>query len=205
MNFSFLEHKEQGFSLTELIVSVALGSIVTLGVLSFSGDTIRFKSEFDGRLQMLDDARRVVRPMADEIRQAQDSSVGDYAIGQVATNTLVIFSDVIDNGYREKIRYFVEDKKLKRGVITPEGLPLSYLQEEKISTLMDNVEGLIFRYYDQSFVGSPAQGALLHPFPTSDVRMIEIEVIIDDDVNKEPNPLGQISMFAQLRNLKNFE
>jgi len=195
---------QKGLTTTELIIAVALGAVVTLGVATFANDTVRFQDEFQGRFQMLDDVRRVIRPMVDEIRQVQDSSVGDYAIDEVSSTTLTIFSDVIDNGYRERIRYFVEGGQLKRGVIVPDGVPLSYdAGDEEVNILMDNVTELAFRYYDQSFTGT--ESALLHPFPVSDVRLIEVQVTVDDDANRAPNPLGQVSMYAQLRNLKNDE
>ncbi len=194
---------KHGLTLVELVLAVAIGSLITLAIYNFAGNTIRYQDEFKGRLAMLDDVRQVLRPMASELRQMQDSSVGGYAIELVASDTIVFFSDILANNYRERVRYFLEEGSLKKGVVTPTGNPLAYdLNNEVVTTLMKNVTNVTFRYYDESYSGATGQGALVHPFPAIDVRMVEIDVSIDDDANVLPNPLGQVSAFAQLRNLK---
>lgn len=199
----FRNIKKSGLTLVELVLVVGIGSLVALAIYNFAGNTIRYQDEFRGRLSMLDDVRQVLRPMTSEIRQMQDSSVGGYALELVASDTLVFFSDILPNDYRERVRYFLEDDELKKGVVIPSGNPLAYdLSTEIVTTLMKNVINVTFRYYDESYSGAIGQGALIHPFPAIDVRMVEVEVSIDDDVKVLPNPLGQISAFAQLRNLK---
>lgn len=198
----FLFRKQSGVSLVELVIVVGVGSLLTLAIFQFAGNTLQYRNEFGGRLQLLDDVRQIMRPMSGVIRQAQDSSVGDYAIEEAASTTLTVFSDIIDNGYRERVRYFLENGELKRGVTVPSGQPLEYdIANEEIETLMRNVINMTLLYYNEDYRG--ATSALIHPFPVSDIRMVEVIVSIDDDPNRDPNPLGEVSMFVQLRNLKN--
>ena len=198
----FLFRKQSGVSLVELVVVVGVGSLLTLAIFQFAGDTVRYRNEFGGRLQLLDDVRQIMRPMSGVIRQSQDSSVGDYAIEEAASTTLTVFSDIIENGYRERVRYYLEDGELRRGVTVPSGQPLEYdLADEDVEILMRNVSNLTLLYYNEDYRGTTS--ALVHPFPVSDIRMVEVVVAIDDDPNRTPNPLGEVSMFVQLRNLKN--
>ena len=198
---SYRKRSQRAFTLVELLVVLGVGSLVALAIYQFAFVTVSSGDEFQGRLELLDDTRKILRPMAGVIRQAQDSSVGGYAIQSVATDTLTVFSDIIDNGYRERVRFYLEGDELKRAVLTPSGQPLVYDPVNEVEeVLMRNVSSLLFRYYDQAYRG--VGSALMHPFPTSDVRMIEVVVAIDDDPRREPNPLGEVSMFVQLRNLK---
>ena len=195
---------QQGITLVELLVVLAVGSFVALAIYQFAFTTLSSGDDFQGRLELLNDTRKILRPMAGVIRQAQDSSVGGYAIQAVATDTLTVFSDIIDNGYRERVRFYLDGDELKRAVLTPSGQPLTYDPVDEVEeVLMRNVTDLLFRYYDQAYRGTGS--ALIHPFPTSDVRMVEVVVTIDDDPSQEPNPLGEVNMFVQLRNLKEEE
>lgn len=196
------ENNQRGVTLVEILVVTTIGLLLMLGIYQFAANTLQYRNEFGGRLQLLDDVRQIMKPMAGVIRQAQDSSVGDYAIEEAASTTLTVFSDIIDNPYRERVRYFVEDSELKRGVLTPSGQPLVYDEaDEEIEVLMRNISSVTFLYYGEDYRGTSS--ALIHPFPVSDVRMVEVVITIDDDPNREPNPLGEVSMFVQLRNLKN--
>jgi prepilin-type N-terminal cleavage/methylation domain-containing protein len=195
-------NKQRGVTLVEILVVTGIGLLLMLGIYQFAANTLQYRNEFGGRLQLLDDVRQIMRPMASVIRQAQDSSVGDYAIEEAASTTLTVYSDIIDNPYRERVRYFVEEAELKRGVLTPSGQPLVYDEaDEEIEVLMRNISNVTFLYYGEEYRGTTS--ALIHPFPVSDVRMVEVIITIDDDPNREPNPLGEVSMFVQLRNLKN--
>lgn len=195
-------YKKQGLTLVELVISVTIGLFIMLGIFNFARNTVKYQDDFSGRLTMLDELRKVITPMSTEIRQMQDSSVGAYALALAGQSQLVFYSDVIPNGYRERIRYWLDGDLLKKGITVPSGVPLIYdFTDEEEEVLVRNVTSLTFRYYNESYRGE-GDAYLLEPFPTSDVRMIEIEISIDDNDKLPPNPLGTVSTFVQLRNLK---
>lgn len=193
---------KRGVTLVELTIAVGIGSLLLLGIFGFARNVVLYQDEFKGRLVLLDDVREILTSMAAEIRQTQDSSHGAYALEIVDENELAFYSDITSDGYRERVRYFIEDNQLKKGVIAPSGSPIAYNDSEDVEVLMRNVESVVFAYYDESYSGEEGSYPLVAPFPPLDVRMISVSITIDDDPNREPNPLGTVEVFAQLRNLK---
>jgi prepilin-type N-terminal cleavage/methylation domain-containing protein len=193
----------KGFTLIELLVTLAVIGIVVTIVGRFSGDTFYFSNIFSHSLNTSDQARRILRPMADEIRSISPSSAGAYPIEQAASNAFVFFSDIDNDGLKERVRYYVSGTLLKKGIIKPTGNNFIYDPSSEIIT--DVVEGVqngtspIFEYYDTNYDGTT--NPLVQPVIISTIRLVKVTFIIDEDVNRTPGPMTVMTQIS-MRNLK---
>lgn len=197
--------KQKGFSLIEIVIVMAILSLFIVLVADFQSKVFVFNRIFQGGNFVGKDALNVVKSMATEIRAMNRSSNGAFPIESASTSSLVFFTDINNDGDQERIRYYLSDTTLKRGVIEPVGNPTSYPQaSETTSILMSNVRNTatssIFTYYTSSFDGS-ATSSLPIPVPILNVRHIVINVILDADPSKPLVPFYATTQVS-LRNLK---
>jgi len=108
-----------GFTLPEIIVTTAIFTVILGAVSLFARDIFYYNTVFSSGLASYDDARKILRPIASEIRSAAQSSSGSYNIESANSTSFVFFSDVNADGKKERIRYFLSGTTLRRGVIMP--------------------------------------------------------------------------------------
>lgn len=197
--------KQRGFSLAEIVVVLGILAIFVVLVANFQTKIFQLNRIFQGGAYEQTDATNVIKSMASDIRSMSSSSGGAYPIDQASTSTLSFYNDVDDDGVKEKIRYYLSGTTLKKGVIEPTGSPLTYNPASEVSsTLISGVRNgtstPIFSYYDTNYSGS-ATSSLPLPINVIKVRLVYINVVVDNDPNQ---PLAPISVTTQvsLRNLK---
>jgi hypothetical protein len=105
---------------------------------------------------------------------------------------------------KEQVRYFLQGRDFKKGVIKPTGSPLVYNQGvEQITTLVKDVSNAtstpIFEYFDSSYTGTSSP--LATPVQVTKVRLVRINIKIEKDPNRAPAPITVTSQVF-LRNLK---
>jgi len=131
------------------------------------------------------------------------SSLGSYPIEIAADNTLVFFTDINDDGLKERVRYFVQGTTLKKGVISPTGSPLAYVSaNETFTELVHNLRNgstPVFTYYDTNYNGTTSP--LTQPVDISFIRLIKVNMIVDVDPNRSPVPVTVTTQIS-VRNLK---
>ena len=192
--------KGGGFTLIETLIGVAI-FVLILGVLAnFSKSIWTSNSFIMAELQGTNAGRTALKTMVAEIRTASSGNNGAYAIGIATSTSLTFYSDIYDDGLKEKIRYFLNGTTLQRGVIKPTGSPLGYTGSEIITTLVSNVtNSSFFSYYDKNYDGATA--ALATPVDISAVRLIKITITTDVNPIQAPSPIT-FSTQVMLRNLK---
>ena len=197
----------KGFTLLETVLSLGLMAIISVLVLSFQSKIFSFSPLLQTSLDSQNDARKAFRTMTKEIRTATYSNTGAYIIAQANTSTLTIYSDVDSDNIRERIRYYLENKTLKRALMEPKAssTPITYDNPETVMALVKNVTNTstpIFSYYTTNYDGTTSSLALTYPLNTSNIRLIKInlEIVVSDNKgNKIPSSIGtQVS----IRNLK---
>lgn len=196
--------KTSGFTLIEILVSVGILVVIVLAVGSFQGDVFFIGNSVKDNLNSQIDARNVLRKLIAELRSVSPSSLGAYPIASAGTSTLIFYSNIDADAYKERVRYFLQEKSLKRGVIKPSGSPLVYdTGSESVSNVIQDVANStstpIFEYFDKNFTGTSTP--LADPVNIPDVRLIRVTVIIDKDTNRAPGPFTATSQ-GMLRNLK---
>jgi prepilin-type N-terminal cleavage/methylation domain-containing protein len=194
---------KKGLTLIEVLVAMAIFTLIMGAITLFARDLFKYNSIFTGGLTAYDEARKVFQPIASEIRSASSSSLGAYPIETAEDTNFVFFTDINNDGLKEKIRYYLSGSTLMRGVIIPSGNPLQYLSAtETISEVVHSVSNgsnPIFTYFDSTYNGSTLP--LVQPVSVQNVRLIKITFMIDTDPNRPPSPVT-VSTQISIRNLK---
>ncbi len=195
---------ESGFTLVETLITLIIFLIVLVGTLNLYNDTINTNNALTGNLNAQLEIREAFRSMLSYIRSASPSAAGAYTIDTASSTYFAFYSDIDNDGIKEKVRYFLSGNTLKMGVIKPTGNPPVYVAaNEKISALISDVANPvatpIFSYFDSSYNGSTA--ALPVPINIPAVRLIKINVLIDHDPTKPPVAIS-FSTQVSIRNLK---
>jgi len=205
MNFKFQisNTKYRGFSLVEIIVAVAIAAAIFLAIFNFGQDIFSFNSNAQKNLSAQSDARRVLKTITKELRSASPGSLGSYPIVLASSTAVTFFSNIDSDNYKEQVRYFLQGKELKKGVIKPSGSPLSYNPANEAVTILvrdlNNGATPIFDYYDSSYTGTSTP--LSQPVQVTKVRLVRVILKIEKDPNKSLGPVVVTSQVF-LRNLK---
>lgn len=197
-------NRKKGFTFVETIIGVSIFLLISLLISSFARDIFSLNYVLQGNLNAEIDSRHVVKIIVTELREAGPSALGAYAIASATPSNLIFYSDVDNNGIREKVRYFISGTNLKRGVVTPTGSPLVYDDtQEKLSTIISGFVSSstlpLFQYYPSSYAGTSSP--LTVPVDISSIRLVKVAVIIDKDPNRSPISIITTSQVS-VRNLK---
>jgi type II secretory pathway pseudopilin PulG len=199
-----ISESPSGFTLMEMVVTLSIFMILVIGASALYLDTINNNNNLTQNLNAQMDVRRAFSSMLADIRSASTASNGAYTIDTASSSYFAYYSDIDNDGLKEKIRYFLNGKILEVGIIKPTGNPPTYISaNEKISPLINNVVNPvnkpIFSYYDSSYDGTTAP--LSFPINISAVRLIKIDVLIDQDPLNPPGPEDFTTQIS-IRNLK---
>lgn len=195
---------KRGFTLAELLVSLGIIVLITLGVTMFGRDIFYFNGITQANLNAQVEGRKAARFFSAELREASPSSLGAYPLAAAGTSTITFFSDADNDGLKEQVRYYLQNKKLMKGIIKPTGNPLVYnAGSETLSTVVTDVANgnntPVFLYYDSTYAGTSTP--LSQPINLASVRLVQIQLVVDRDPNRSPNPLT-VTSAVTMRNLK---
>ncbi len=192
-----------GFTMVEILISLAIFSLVGIAMLVFQNNTNSLSNIIHSNLASQQQTRKFLRDITAQLRTASQANTGSYAIAEAGANTLTFYSDTDNDGVREKIRYFTEGTTLKKGSIIPSGSPLAYNQEnEKKFTMVQYVTNgatPIFSYFNALYEGTLPP--LEQPVNPLAIRLVKITLILDQDPNRTPAPVT-VSTQISIRNLK---
>lgn len=144
--------KKYAFTLIEILVAMAICSIIILIfnqflITGFKSTTFNMEQE-----EAISEARNGLDVITKEIRGANSSENGSYAISEISTNTFAFYNDINKDGRREKIKYYLDGYDLKK-VVTLSGEDNNYTSTSTTSVLskyINNRGVSIFKYYDNS-------------------------------------------------------
>lgn len=189
-----------GFSLIEIMVVMGISSVLIFMSADFIIQGFRSSAFIYEQNMAVQNARRAQDIMVKEIRKINRAENGEYLLDTVLPQTFTFYSDVDSDGLTEKVRYFLDNSNLKKGLTHATGSPIGYPAEnEKVSILsnyINNQTNPIFSYYDKN--------NLLIANPTSNkqgVRLIEISAKINVAPERAPKDFN-VEADVQIRNLK---
>jgi prepilin-type N-terminal cleavage/methylation domain-containing protein len=193
-----------GVTLVEILISVAILSMLTLIASTFQKDVFSLNFSLQGSLNAQIDARHVVKVIVTELREVGPSAVGAYSIELASSTGVTFYSDVNNDGLKDKVRYFLSGTEIKRGVTSPSGSPLTYNSaNEKLSTIVSSFVASstrpLFQYYPSTYTGNTPP--MSYPIDIQSIRFVKVTVIIDKDPNRSPSAMI-VSSQVNLRNLK---
>ncbi len=196
--------KTKGFTLVETAISIWIILLIGLAIANFGRDIFSYNSTLQSNLTAQLDARKVLRTLIAELRSSSQSSLGSYPIDTAGTSTLIFYSNPDADNLKERVRYFLQNNTLMRGVIKPTGTTLVYNTNTEVfdTVIRDIINGTstpIFTYYDENYTGTSSP--LSQPVNIGSIRMVKIMVIVDRDPNRSPTPIT-VTAQGTLRNLK---
>ncbi|MBD3311835.1 MAG: prepilin-type N-terminal cleavage/methylation domain-containing protein, partial [Candidatus Magasanikbacteria bacterium] len=153
------KHKK-GYTLTELVVALGVFTIFLVFASYILVYSLRSNSIIFEQLTTQSESRRTMKEVTDKIRIAEESSLGSFAIEMADDYELIIYANIDEDVYRERVRFWLDNTTLKEGIIEPTGNPLEYLPEnESVVELSHNVVNYeqgepLFLYYDGSYTGT---------------------------------------------------
>lgn len=195
---------KKGVTLAELILSIAILTLLTVVVSTFQKDVFSLNSNLQSSLNAQLEARHLIKVMVTELRKSTQSAIGSYPIELASSTGITFYTDVNNNGSIDKVRYYLSGKTIKKGVIAPTGNPAVYNSGNEVTTTLLNYVVAsstlpIFQYYTSNYAGTSTP--LTIPPDISTIRLVKITVIIDTDPNRSPVPIISTSQVS-LRNLK---
>jgi type II secretory pathway pseudopilin PulG len=194
-----------GFTLVEILVVCSIVVILSWAIASFGRDIFYQNFVLSRELVAEGEAKVAMRRLIYELRTAEPSNNGSYSIESASRSNLVFFSDINNDGKRERLRYFLDGKILKRGQIYPTGIPYVYSSStESFSTIINDIinpGNLIFSYYDRSYDGTSSSTPLAEPIDVKSIRLVKVEFLIDANSSQAPIPIYMSSQ-VMIRNLK---
>ena len=194
-----------GFTLIELIVAVAIFSILILGVMALMSNAFTVNRQQGALLADQDQVRKVSFQIMSEVRNATASNVGAYAIDTAGDQQLIFYAN-IDGGLGvERVRYFIQNGKLNKGIVRPTGSPLTYNVATEVVTVVQNnlAAGTspIFYYYDDTYNGVTGT-PLVQPVNVTAVRFVSISLPIANKAGVKNTNSYTVAAMATVRNLK---
>ncbi len=192
-----------GFTIIEVIVTVAIFTAIAYGLIALVSNLFSNARGQGSLLLGSDQGRLVAFKLAGELRNATAGADGAYSIGQAGDQQLILYSNTDSVSDIEKIRYYVQDNKLYKGVTKPSGQTYNSANEIKTPILDDLGNGAspIFYYYDDTYDGT-ANNFLPQPVNVTQVNYVKINLLILKKAGVLNTATYVVSDGAVIRNLK---
>lgn len=171
--------KQDGFTLIEIIVAIALFTIIVTGMVALWSNMFTVNRQQGDLLSDQDQTRKLTFRLMTELRNAQASNTGSYALAEASNQQLTFYSNIDGGNDIERLRYYVQNGRLMRGVVKPTGSPLTYNFGTETSTIVQNNlangANAIFYYYNGSYDGV-TDNPLSQPVSVASVRAVRASV-----------------------------
>jgi len=198
------KNQAQGFTLIEALVTIGIFLLILSAVTAFIAQSFKVNRFSIQQSDAINQTRKGIDIMIKEIREASPAENGSYPIDTAQNQTLTFYSDIDQDEFVERVRYFLDGSNLKKAVSKPSGFPPLYSDEEQIITISEYVRNdadPIFYYYNKDFPTDTENNPLSMPVAINEVRLIRIFLKVNVDPAYAPDDFVLISN-SQLRNLK---
>lgn len=200
-----IQKQKSGFALIEMVVALALFSVIILGVVSLVGNIFTASTRQSNLLSDEDQGRKVAFQIINELRNAQSGNDGSYSLNQAGDQQLIFFTGSTASTNVSRVRYYLSSGSLYRGVITPSGNPLGYTGAEVSNLVQRNVANgatPLFYYYDGNYNASTNNTPLVQPVNLTQVKFIKLNLMIYNKAGVTQTATYTITASGAIRNLK---
>jgi prepilin-type N-terminal cleavage/methylation domain-containing protein len=173
-----LRNNKFGFTLIELLVSMAIISVLGLGLISLQYMLGQNQVLVWNNFVSIDDTNEAVTQMVREIRTSRYGDNGAFPIIGAYDQELIFYSNVDDDIQTERVRYFLTDTTLYKGVVDPVGYPVTYPSANEklfaLSQIVRNGTTPLFYYYNGDWPEDTVNNPLPAPVRLSESKTIKI-------------------------------
>lgn len=196
--------KSRGFTLVEAIVAMSVFAVLIFIVVSISTSFLQDPKQQLISMDNIDQARIISSVFVNELRNATTGSDGSFPIYNPGPSQIIFYSKFGGGSAVNRIRYYVSENTLYKGVVTPTGNPLTYnLSSEVVKPLLvglANGETPAFYYYDGDYDGSSSP--LAQPVNINQVRFIKINLMAPKQTTQQDTSSFLVTAGATIRALK---
>lgn len=195
---------KKGFTLIEILIAMALTSILGLGVLSLQVILAQNRLVVWRNYISIEEANSNVSMLVREIRNLRPADNAAYPLERAWDQEIIFYSDIDFDGHSEKVRYSLSGTQLTKGVIEPTGYPATYPSaNEKVKVVTQNIRNganPIFYYYNGDWPQDQVNNPLPTPSRLSDTKLMKVYL----ELNTEDDPSKNfiLESYVQLRMLK---
>lgn len=204
MNYPASKIRQAGFTLIELVIAIFIFSLIAYGIIFLTSNIFTAATGQTSLLADTDQARKLVFQVVTELRNATYGSDGGYPLNSAQDQQLVFYSNANSDVYPERIRYYVQNSKLYKGVTGWNGSAYNPATEQVVLVQSDLANGTspVFYYYNDSYTGSSTQAALSQPINIPQVKYIKINLQLTNVAGGTKKGVYTVSSGASFRNLK---
>jgi prepilin-type N-terminal cleavage/methylation domain-containing protein len=201
------KNQRGGFSLIEVIIVVAVAASVVVVVSNFGTNISGINGLITNELKSKSDIAQTLEIMSNEIRGAEPSAAGAYAINAAASSSFTFYDSVHANGVIDQVTYYLASSTIWRVLIAPTGTPATYpTSSEIVNDMIDNVSLVssstpLFSYYPATYIGSGSP--LSSPVAVASIRLVDIT--FSSQVNTNPSQPESPQYFSQLVDIRNLD
>jgi prepilin-type N-terminal cleavage/methylation domain-containing protein len=194
-----------GFTLIEVIVTIAIFTIISMGVIALISELFSNSQRQSSLLVGSDQARKIGFWLVTELRNACMGVDGSYSVGTASDQAITFYSDNDNDGSVEKIRYYIQNQKLFKGTTEPQGSVYNPAQEKNVAVLDDLANGNlgqpIFYYFDGTHDGT-TDNHLTQPINVTQVKFVKVNLIVYKKGGFVNTSTYTVTAGAAIRNLK---
>jgi prepilin-type N-terminal cleavage/methylation domain-containing protein len=192
-----------GFTAIEILVVVAIIAVLSLPIAQLLISAIEQPKTQLASMSSIDQARFVSSAFSNEIRAA---AYGSYPLIQAGASEIIFYSTIgATSGVVNRIRYYIQDDVLYKGVIVPSGgvyLPENEILKPVLSGI-DNGANSLFYYYGSNYEGDDELNPPLNqPVNINQVRFVKINLTILNKATAQDESFFSISAGSAMRSLK---
>jgi len=185
---------KKAFTLIELLIAIAIFIVIIIAVYMLGANIFSYNTSIRNSFNSADEARRVIRPIIDEIRTSRRSVDGAFPIFLTATSAMGFFTDVNKDSYADKVIYRLYGNTLKK-TVSFNGPVVSESIFETIHNVRNTANEPIFEYYGTDSI------LLTQPVSALGVKLVKLNLYIDADPNRPPDRM-HVTTQVQIRNLR---
>jgi prepilin-type N-terminal cleavage/methylation domain-containing protein len=201
-----LEQADHGFTLVEVLISIFIFSLISVGIVMTVSNLFSAASGQSGLLADQDQARKLISQVSNELRNAASGANGAYQLESAGNQQLVFFTNADPSSVTtERVRYFLQNGKVYKGVTKYSGGTYN-TSTEKTLLMQNNIASStapLFYYYDGDYTGSSTQAALVQPVSVASVKFIKINVMIFNKAGVKNKNSYSVTGGAAIRSIKN--
>lgn len=198
-------HNQAGLSLFEVMISITIFVVVVLLWNQIIIQNYRSASFGQEQQEAVRQAQRASEIMTRELREMSTGENGAYALALAGDSEIIFYSDIDQDVYTERVRYYLDGTTLYRATIEPSGSPLSYNENDEVSEQLaqyvNNQAIPFFTYYNDQYPFDTENNPLPAPARLIETKLIHVYLRINVTPERAPNDFD-IQSDVQLRNLK---
>lgn len=195
----------RGFTLIEIIITTAIGGLLTILVYDFIRESIFMQTYISEQSLAISEARKGVEKFTTELRETTSADTGAYGLETAEGQNIIFYSDIDKDIGIEKVHYYLDGTNLMKGITESTGNPPDYTEAEQtsiISSYIINDGEPIFTYYDQNYPLDATSNPLSEPIDLVSATLVKIHLEVNVTPDRAPDTYT-LETFVQIRNFKN--